>query len=261
MLDQLYNFNPWAAYAFSIAVVLAAAELGRLIGGWWGGHHPEANSPNIQILVGAALGLLSLMIGFTFAMTLSRFDVRVSRVVNEANAIGTTALRAGLLPEPHASNVKKLLRDYVQLRLDVIRGPQNAMSLEQVITRSSEIQSALWQDALAVSTAAPNSIPAGLFVQSLNEMIDLQELRLAAARDRVPPIVFFLLYTIAVIGIGLSGYLGGLWRGGNARIPVAITAVMVASVIGVVGDLDRSQGGFITVTQQAMYSLRQSMNR
>ncbi len=261
MLDRLYILSPWAAYGLSMAAMLAAAELGRLIGVWWDHRHHEAMSANIPIFVGAALGLLSLMIGFTFSMTLSRFDARLSGVVNEANAIGTTALRARMLPEPHASDVKELLRAYVQLRIDATRTPASATSLERVIARSNELQAELWQHAAAVSAADPRSVPAGLFVQAVNEMIDLQETRLAAGRNRVPAVVFFLLYAVGVVAIGLSGYVEGLAGGREGRIPVAIMAVMIASVIAVVGDLDRSQGGFITVGQQAMENVKEGLGR
>jgi len=261
VLDRLYILNPWAAYALSIAVVLAAAEFGRLIGVVWGRRHPPPMSSNIAILVGAALGLLSLMIGFTFSMSLSRFDARLSGVVDEANAIGTTALRARLLPEPHAGDVKQLLRDYVQLRIDASRIRANGISSKQAIARSNELQAELWEHAAAVSTADPRSIPAGLFVQTLNEMIDLQATRLAAMRNRVPAVVFLLLYAIGVVAIGLSGYLEGLAGGTEGRIPIAIMAVLLASVIGVVGDLDRSQSGFITTSQQAMEDLKESIAR
>ncbi len=260
LMDQLYTLNPWLAYGLATAIILAAAEFGHQIGVSWRHRHPEATSPDITTLVSAALGLLALMIGFTFSMSLSRYDVRRGALLNEANAIGTTDLRARLLPEPHAGEVRKLLRDYVQLRIDLIRKPPNAASLARATARSSELQVNLWQHAMAVSAADPRSIPAGLFVQTLNEMIDLQEKRLAAGRGRVPAPVFVLLYGIAGVALGFSGYLTGL-RGGRGRIPVAITAVMFASVIGMVGDIDRSQSGFITVDQQAMHNVKESMDR
>lgn len=111
---------------------------------------------------------------------------------------------------------------------------------------------------MAIGAADPHSIQAGLFVQTLNEMIDLQETRLAATRHRVPVPIFLLLHAIAVVAIGFSGYHGGLW-GGMGRIPIAITAMMVASVIGMVGDIDRPQSGFVTVDLQPAFNLRESM--
>ena len=268
MLDKLYIQNPWAAYGVGVVVVIAAAELGRSIGISWGRRQPQALSPDLTTLVGSALGLLALMIGFTFSIALSRFEARLSGVVSEANAIATTSLRARLLPEPHADEVKKLLHDYVQLRIyyvqlqiDLGRARPSAISFEQAIAHSNELQKELWQHAVAVSADDPRSRSVGLFIQSLNEMLDLQERRLAASRNRVPGVVFFLLYAIAFVAIGLSGYAGGLSGDRKGRIPVAIVAVMFGGVIAVVGDLDRSQGGFITVSQQAMEHLLQSMDR
>lgn len=259
MLDQLFGLNPWIAYGFGIVIVLAAAEFGGLIGIAWRRKHPEPISPVLFTLVGASFGLLSLMIGFTFSIALSRFDARLDAVVNEANAIGTTALRARMLPEPHASEVKKLLRDYVELRVELTRARQSSIPLEQAVGRSNEIQAELWQHAIAVNAADPRST--GLFVLALNEMIDLQETRLAARLYRVPAVVFVLLYAIAMVAIGLCGYVGGLGERRKGRIPVAIMAVTVASVIGLVGDLDRSQSGFIIVGQQAMHNLGESLDR
>jgi hypothetical protein len=115
-----------------------------------------------------------------------------------------------MLPEPHASEVKKLLRDYVELRVELTRGSQSSISLEQTVGRSNEIQAELWQHAIAVNAADPLSTATGLFVRALNEMIDLQETRLAARLNRVPAVVFALLYAIAMVAIGLSGYVGGL---------------------------------------------------
>jgi hypothetical protein len=260
MLDQLYTLNPWLAYGLSTAIVLAAAEFGHLIGKLWRRRHGEAAESPLLTLEGAALGLLALMIGFSFSMALSRLDARLIAVVNEANAIGTTALRARMLPEPQASEVKKLLRNYVQLRIDLTRTAQGQTSLDQAISRSNAIQAEVWQHAMAVSAAAPRSIPTGLFVQSLNQMIDLQEKRLAAMRNRVPAAVFLLLYAIAAVAIGFSGYVSGL-GGRGGRVPVMIMGVLVASVIGMIGDLDRSQSGFITVGQQSMHNLAESLNR
>jgi hypothetical protein len=259
MLDQLYLY-PWLAYGLAVAIILAAAELGHLIGVGRRRGHPEDISADISTLVSAALGLLALMIGFTFSMSLGRYDVRRGALLDEANAIGTTDLRARMLPEPHASEVRTLLRDYVQLRIDLSRMPPSSTSLEQGVADSGEIQAKLWQHAMAVSAADPRSIPAGLFVQTLNEMIALQEKRLTAGRGRVPPAVFLLLYGIASVALGFSGYLTGL-RGGRGRIPVAIMALMFASVIGLVGDIDRSRSGFITVDQQAMQNLRANIDR
>jgi len=260
MLDRFYILDPWFAYGLSAVIVLAAAEFGRWIGVIWRRHHPEDVSPDILTLEGATLGLLALMIGFSFSIALNRFDARQSGVADEANAIGTSALYARMLPEPHASEVKGLLHDYVQLRVDLFRAPPSPISLEQMIRRSNQLQAELARHAIEVSAIDPHSISAGLFMHALNEMFDLQEKRIAAARNRVPGLVFMLLYGIAVVAIGFSGYASALGSR-RGRIPVAIMAVLVSGVIAMVGDIDGSQTGFINVSQQAMHDLAQSMDR
>jgi hypothetical protein len=89
-------------------------------------------------------------------------------------------------------------------------------------------------------------------------MIDLQETRLGASRNRVPRVVFVLLYGVAAVSIAFAGYVSGLGHR-RRRVPVAIMALLVASVIGMTDDIDRSQSGFIAVSQRAMHSLKDSL--
>ena len=133
------------------------------------------------------LGLLALMISFTFAMALSRYEARREGVIAEANAIGTTALRARLLTPPHNSECLALLRDYVQVRLKIAQDVPSKSDLKSAIEKSNGLQEALWRQAISmVSTSTNNALITNLFVQSLNQMIDLQAMRLAAGRNRVP---------------------------------------------------------------------------
>ena len=122
-------------------------------------------------------------------MALSRFEGRRDAVLQEANAIGTTALRARLLPEPHNTETLKLLREYVQIQLDITQRVPSPAEFDAAVTNSNQIQQQLWQQAMAMAAKDSGIVPTGLFIQSLNELIDDQEKRLTAVRDRVPNIV------------------------------------------------------------------------
>jgi hypothetical protein len=161
------------------------------MGHWLGQRAAQRGAPGVSTLEGAILGLLALMIGFTFSMALSRFEARRDGVVAEATAIGTTALRARLLPAPHNGESVKLLRDYVQLRLDLTRHPASPRELSATISRSNAIQEALWQQAKAAAAKDNAMVPTGLFLQSLNEMIDDQDKRLAALSNLCVPKIRF----------------------------------------------------------------------
>ena len=142
----MFDLNDYALlpiFLVSSVLILAASEIGRRLGV----HARRRGGDNVTTLEGAMLGLLALMIGFTFAMALSLFEARRDAVLSEANAIGTTALRARLLPAPHSGEVLKLLREYVQIRLDITKRVPSQTELDAAIARSNAIQEALWQQA------------------------------------------------------------------------------------------------------------------
>jgi Enoyl-(Acyl carrier protein) reductase len=167
-------------FVVSLILILGASEIGRRLGV----RAVDQGGDNVSTLEGAILGRLALMIGFTSAMALSRFEGRRDGVLNEANAIGTTALRARLLHAPHAAETLKLLREYVQVRLDITRRLPSAAELDAAVARSNALQEALWKQAKAVSMKDNAMVPTGLFIQTLNEMIDSHEKRLTALRNR-----------------------------------------------------------------------------
>ncbi len=255
MLINLEHYQLLTIFVASSVIILAAGEIGRLFGlravGRGGG--------DVSTLEGAILGLLALMIGFSFAIALSRFEARRDAVLNEANAIGTTALRARLLPTPHAQDALKSLQEYVQVRLDVTQHALSGTELNAAINRSNAIQEALWRNAMALAANDPAMVPTGLFIQSLNEMIDNQGKRLAALRSRVPNIVFLTLYGVAIVAFVLAGYANGLLEQRRVRLPVYLMGLLVSAVILLIQDLDRPTAGFISVSQQPMIDVATSI--
>ena len=123
MLSQYYESYPWIGYVVTTLMVVAATEFGRALGLHWARRRPDALSAELTTLEGAGLALLALMIGFTFAMALARYDARLQGGVDEADAISTTALRARMLPEPYAGRAHHLIEEYIRLRLALVRQP------------------------------------------------------------------------------------------------------------------------------------------
>jgi len=231
----------------SLVAIFVAVELGRQFGLLASRRQRE----NISTVEAAILGLLALLIAFTFSMALSQFEGRRDALLNEANAIGTTALRARLLPTPHNTECLKLLREYIQIRLDIARSTPSSPEVATAIARSNAIQEALWQQVKAVAAKDNAMVPTGLFIQSLNDMIDSQEKRVSATANRVPNIVLTALYAIAIFAGAFSGYASGL-EVQRARLPIYAMAVLVAAMILLIQDLDRPSVGFIKVNQQPM---------
>jgi hypothetical protein len=177
-------------------------------------------------------------------------------VVEESNAIGTTYLRAQLLPEPEKTEISRLLRQYVDVRLEGARTGK----LQDAITKSEDLHDQLWLQAVAAGKKTPQPFPTGLFIQSLNEVIDIHSKRLRAAQDHVPESILLLLFTVAIFGMGAIGYGCGL-ANGHFIISRLAMAVLIAVVMLAIIDLDQPGRGFIRVSQQSMISLRGNINK
>ena len=254
----LYRVNELTLYVLALVLMVGAVEAGAWLGRW---HHARGTGEGegfLSSLAGPSIGLLALMIGFTFSMSLSRFDARKDAALQEANAIGTAALRGRMLPAPYDRNVAPLFQEYLKLRI-VERGfrldtPQGIARLE----RSAALQEDLWKQAMAAAKADPQMVPTGLFVQALNEMIDMGETRITAGRNSVPAAVFVMLAGIAITALGFSGFETAR-SSRYHRIAMVITAVMIATIILLVFDLDNPQAGLISVSQQPLLDLLQTM--
>jgi hypothetical protein len=247
MTFDIDNHALLVIFLVSLVLILGAGEAGH----WLGVRAARRGAAAVSTLEGAILGLLALMIGFTFSMALSRFEARRDGAVIEAAAIGTTALRARLLPAPHDRDSVKLLREYVQIRLDLAQGPVGRAEFERAIARSNLLQEAIWQQAQAVAAKDNAMVPTGLFIQSLNEMIDNQEKRLSAMTNRLPLVVIAALYAMCIMGVGFAGYGSGV-ESKRTRVPVLITGILVATMVLLIQDIDRPGSGFIRVSQQPL---------
>jgi hypothetical protein len=194
---------------------------------------------------------------FTFGLAASRFEARRKIVVDEANAIGTTYLRAGLLPEGRGGKSRELLREYVDARLEAAQSGD----IERALRRSDELQRGLWKEAEAAGTQHPNSIVVGLFIQSLNETIDIHATRvLVSVQSRIPEILWGVLYLVTILTMAGVGYYEGLansWR----SLAIAVLILTFSAILSLIADLDRPREGLLRVSQSALVDLRTMMDQ
>jgi hypothetical protein len=258
MVDDLLALeSAWPLfYGGTVVAFLLTVEVGFRVGRRRAARaHPEEKAQTGTVLA-ALLGLLGFLLAITFGIAESRFTERKHLVLGEANAIGTTWLRAGFLGAPHGPAARALLREYVDVRLEASRPGR----FEAALARTEAIHRALWTHAEAVAAEAPRSVPLGLFVQSLNDVIDLHEERLTVAlRYRIPPVMMTTLYVLAFLSMGTLGYGAGLSGPRN----LVVTTVLVASfsaVLLLIVDLDRPQQRLFHVNQEALEDTRESMD-
>ena len=245
----------WALFVSILVVVLLSVEFGYRLGRFRRSRTEQEKEAPVGTMVGATLGLLAFILAFTFGLAAARFDTRRQVLLDEANAIGTTYLRAGMLPE-RGEQICGLLRDYVGVRLNAVRSGNVAEGISQ----SENIQQQIWAEAEVVAEKYPNSIVVGIFVQSLNEMIDLHAKRVQAGiRSRIPGAIWLGLFAVAVLSLSAMGYLEGL-TGTRRSLAVIAVAITFSVVIELIADLDRPQEGVLRISQQALLDVQKSMH-
>jgi hypothetical protein len=252
MLDQFIDAR--FLYPLVIVLLVGAAELGALFGRRL--RQKSEKSEPMTTLTASALGLLALLLAFSLSHALSRYEVRRALVLEEANAIGSTARLTTMLPKEAQPAILNRLQDYVALRIGL--HTDDPAQLERDTAKSREVLSDLWRQAVAVSE--PQSLPAHRFINSLNEMIKIEERRLESAQYYVPNAVLLMLLGVAAIAVGFTGYQSG---GTQSHLHVAtlMMAVTIAVVIVLVVDLDQPVRGFIQVPTQALVDVAKEVGR
>lgn len=249
------DFLPlWLILVVTLLLIMLAIEAGFRLGQFRREHAADEKDAPVGAVVGAILGLLAFILAFTFGMAASRFEDNRILILDEANAIGTTYLRASLLPQSQRTEVCNLLREYVDIRLN--RPPDER--IEQAIARSEAIQNRLWSHAVAAA-GRDNSPAVALFIQSLNETIDLQAKRVTAGlRSRIPLQIWGALYLFAGASMAAVGYYTG--RTGTRRsLAWPALAVAFSVVMLLIADLERPADGALQVSKQALVDVRHSM--
>jgi hypothetical protein len=212
--------------------------------------HREEKSDAFQLVQGATLTLLGLLLGFTFAMAVSRFDLRMELAVNEANAIETAWLRAGMMPAPYNDQSRALLLQYTNARLDLGQAGTREQAREMAEQHAQELQRQIWRIAEQSASDKRDAVTA-VYLNALQEVFDLRTRRAEIYDNRIPGSAWVLLLFIGIMSNLLVGY--GI---GNRWWLLWVLPVVVAGTLMLVSDLDSPVSGFIQVQPKAPQELR-----
>lgn len=259
LLTPIDTLPLWVLFVALAVVLWLSVEMGSLLGASRRKRTEKETESSVGAMVGGTLGLLAFLLAFTFGMAASRFDNRRNLVLDEANAIGTTFLRTSLLPDPYRTETRRLLREYVDVRLKAVRPGVPPEKLVQGIRRSEELQGLLWSQAGAAGEKNPVATTA-LFISSLNEVIDLHAKRVTVVlRHRIPGIIWIALCSIAVFSMLSMGYHAGLTRATRTLSMLALILAF-AMVLVLIVDLDRPEEALFRVNQGALADVQKMIS-
>lgn len=216
----------------------------------------EKTRSDYAAVAGAILTLLGLIIGFTFSMAVSRYDLRKSFEESEANAIGTEFLRADLLPQEDATRVRVLLTRYVDLRIRDYMNRDEA-EIARLRKETAQLQNQMWSAARTSAMAQPTALTA-LVVSGMNDVLNAQGYAQAAWWNRIPRSAWWLMVTIAVVGCALVGYGARAFKA--EAYFMWVLPVVVSTSFFLIADIDSPRGGLIRVTPLNLIDVAKSMH-
>jgi hypothetical protein len=239
-----------------IALGLFALLMVSLEAGYWGGRRATGDvdarsSGQIGAIQGAILGLLGLLLAFSFASAASRFLERQDLIVQEANAIGTAYLRADLVEEPHRTELREALKQYTASRISV--GERLRMGIQSAdLAEASRLQSQMWH--AATKGVAGNPLMAYSVLPPVNDIIDLNSTRIAAAIKQLPVLVIALLIACSALSVGVIGY--GTGMSGRRRLSLTLPLVIVVGTsLWIIIDLDHPRSGLMQLSDEPLRSI------
>lgn len=258
--DFLGTIPLWGIFLLQVLFTLGSVEAGQWLGIRRARLPEHESEAAVGAVSGAVLALLAFVLALTFGAAASRFDLRRDALMGDVNAIQTTYMRAGLVPDPYRTLTRSLLRDYVEVRMstgDVYGDPEQLRTLR---TRTAAITNMIWTQAEALAAKDTNDINA-LFSEGITDMVEYQNKRIAfGANFRIPTFVWEILMLSSCISMFIMGFQFGL--SGKRSFPAQLALVLTfALVIQLIYDLDSPGKGFIHLNQQPMIDLYQSLSK
>jgi hypothetical protein len=251
-MDEQLNQLPLGVLVAGFFVGLVVS---REFGSWLGRKvflSIEGDASDQGHIVSGALGLLALLVAFTFSLSLDRFEARRHLVVEEANAIGTAEMRVRLLEPPYAMRLSDLYVRYARLRLSY--GEAKAADKAPLESASQALRSQIQTEALTALQPIRATPLAASVIAAVNESLDVGVAREAAHEARLPGTVLVVLAIYAFVSSGVLGYvLGG--GASHDRALCILLFVLLTLAAGMILDLDRSRSGTITISQTPLERL------
>ena len=249
--------------SFALGLLLFAVILGATGVGVFLGHRVRHLSGSLKepfgILQGALLGLVGLILAFGLSLAVSRYEARRANIVSEANAIGTTYLRAQTLAEPIRSRSLDLLIRYTRSAVHLSDRVPGSEEEHQAAIVEERLQRQLWALAGEALATAPTASAPRLYVEALNDMLDAENVRVAALNNRVPMAVLVLEVLGSALALGLLG--AYLMMVGRGVLAVSLASIVVAFLLLVTVDLDRPTRGMIRIPDDVLADQLASMTK
>lgn len=253
---RILDYAPIWVIGFLVLVsMIGAAAAGRWVARLDRHRAEDDASGSESFIVSGVLGLLALLVGFTYSLSVERYETRRGLVLAEANAIGTAYLRSQLLDAPHRERMSAILTEYAENRL-VLAEARGGDDNQSLVVENDRLLTRLWREMVAAYPGISTSEFSGSLIESINAVIDLDAARKAARDVHVPSAVFLLLFVYQASSAGVLGY---VLAGPRSLVLTSMLLALFTLSLLLVIDIDRPMGGQVRESQRPMQMLVQSL--
>ncbi len=248
----------WLIILGSIVLIGLAIELGYRVGSAIGQRSEREKEAPVSAVTGTVLALLAFMLAFTFGIVANRYDARKELVREQAITISTAFQRTDFLPDAQQDEAQDLFRTYMDILVESGKHPESD-DLPAQIAQLGEINTQLWAMGVEQANLAPESDMLALYMDSLNSVGDVQELRVAVAvQSRLPDGLWLALGALVLLGMFAVGYQTAIARSRRSLILIVL-ALSFSTVFALIAVLDNPENGYLPVSQQPLINVQASM--
>jgi hypothetical protein len=240
--EQAFYLIDHRLIALAMIAVLAVA---CLIGFRAGSRKRDAPDSFRSLMSGsgaAMFGLLALLLGFTLAMAIGRFDARQAVLVDESNAIGTLWLRAGLFEQPVRDELRASLREYADARITLATFRDGPDARRAAREKSETLHSKIWSAVERAGKSETTAPKLSALITAVNELIDIHELRQASIENYLPASLFLLLLGVASVALYFLAWSFGA-AGYGGRVAMLLLGLLIGAVLFLIMDVNRPLRG------------------
>lgn len=258
--DFFVSLPLWVVYIFTLIAILGSITLGFRYALYRKKKFEGKDETSLGPVVSGLMGLLAFILAFTFGLSNNRFNDRKDLMLQEVSAIETAYYRTSLLPKENGSHLRKELRDYVAVRLQVF---DETKSAEELINESELLKKKIWAEIMDLSEVSlKNPVLFSLMLGSVNDMFNLHTKRVTVGTIyHLPAVLWVALYLLVIFTMVGVGYTVGQGQRTN-RVMVLVFALGFSSIILLINDLDhggKNNAGFIRLNPKPMIELSKRM--
>lgn len=257
-MNLIYDGPLWIIIATILALAIAATEIGFRIGRARVSAEGKRGTPISGMIQGSIIGMIALLLGFSFSIATGRYNDRSRFVVDEANSLLGCYLRAGLLHEPARTRIRDLMRQYLDYRVAFMKYPLHSAGSERADSAMNAATVRLWSEVTHALQSDPAASGPSNIVAAADEVVKTAAIRAWGVRNRLPASVLVLLTLCLVISSALVGYSSAEDGRRHTALWMAMN-VIVLLVVFVILDFDRPMRGLIDVDQSPLIRIQQRM--